>query len=81
MPKKEYKLGEIYDAEVVELKDFGALVKLLDGTGTVGLVHISEIADMYIKDIRKVLKIGQKVRVKIIEIDDQGRLRLSIKQA
>ena len=79
-PKKEYKVGEVYDVEVVELKPFGAIVKILDGTDTTGLIHISEIADMYIKDINTVLKVGQRVKAKIIEIDDRGRLRLSIKQ-
>lgn len=78
--KKTYKIGEVYDVEVVDLKPFGAIVKLLDGTDTLGMIHISEISDMYIKDIHTVLKIGQRVRAKIIEIDEKGRLRLSMKQ-
>ncbi len=79
-PQKQYKVGEVYEVEVVDLKPFGAIVKILDGSDTTGLVHISEIADTYIKDINTVLKVGQKVKAKIIEIDKRGRLRLSIKQ-
>ncbi len=79
-PRKEYKIGEVYEVEVVDLKPFGAIVKILDGTDSTGLIHISEIADTYIKDINTVLKIGQEVRAKIIEVDDNGRIRLSIKQ-
>ncbi len=79
-PRKEYKEGEVYEVEVVDLKPFGAIVKILDGTDSTGLIHISEIADTYIKDINTVLKVGQKVRAKIIEVDQNGRIRLSIKQ-
>ncbi len=79
-PKKEYKIGDILEAEVVEIRPYGAIVKLLDGTETLAMVHISEIADFYIKDINQVLKVGEKVRVKIIDFDEKGRLRASIKQ-
>jgi len=79
-PKKEYKIGDVLEAEVVEIRPYGAIVKLLDGTETLAMVHISEIADFYIKDINQVLKVGEKVRVKIIDFDEKGRLRASIKQ-
>ncbi len=79
-PKREYKVGEVLEAEVVELKPFGAIVKLLDGTDSMAFVHISEIADFYIKDINNVLTIGEHVKVKIVGFDDKGRLRASIKQ-
>ena len=80
IPQKEYHIGEIYDAEVVEIKPFGLIVKLLDGTDTLAFVHISEVADFYVKDINKLFKVGEHVRVKIIDFDEKGRLRASIKQ-
>ena len=81
VPQKAYTLGEAYEAEVVRVLPSGAIVKLLDGTGTLAFVHISEVADFYIKDLSKVLRVGERVKVKLIAFDDQGRLRASIKQA
>jgi len=80
-PAKEYKIGEELEAEIVDIRPFGAFVKFLDGTDTQALVHISEIADSYIKNIEDVLSIGEHVKVKVIDIDDRGRIKASIKQA
>mgnify|MGYP002040576076 FL=1 len=70
-------MGQIYEGSVLRLLDFGAIVQVLPGRD--GLLHISEIANYRIANINDVLKVGQQVRVKVIEADDKGRLRLSIK--
>ena len=59
--------------------NFGAFCEILPGKQ--GLIHVSEIANKFVKDVTKVLKIGDTVTVKVIEIDAQGRINLSIKQA
>ena len=59
------------------MKDFGAFVQILPGTD--GLVHISELAEGYVKNVSDVIKLGDVVDVKLISIDDLGRLKLSIK--
>ncbi|MGB9832729.1 MAG: S1 RNA-binding domain-containing protein, partial [Caldisericum exile] len=69
--------GKIYEGVVTELKEFGALVQILPNY--VGLLHISQIADKYIKDIRKELHVGDKVKVKVIKIEDDGKIQLSKK--
>lgn len=76
MPIEE---GKIVDGVVANITKFGAFVQLADGK--TGLVHISEIADAYIKDINSYLKEKQAVKVKILNIDKDGRINLSIKQA
>ncbi len=73
----DVEVGQVYDGSVLRLLDFGAIVQVLPGRD--GLLHISEIANYRIANINDVLKVGQNVRVKIIEADDKGRLRLSIK--
>jgi len=72
------KLGSILDGTVVNITKFGAFIEV---EGKTGLVHISEVADSYVKDIREHLKEQDKVKVKVIAVDDSGRLSLSIKQA
>lgn len=72
------KLGSILDGTVVNITKFGAFVEV---EGKTGLVHISEVADTYVKDISVHLKEQDKVKVKVISVDDSGRLSLSIKQA
>lgn len=76
MPIEE---GIIVEGTVANITKFGAFVQLADGK--TGLVHISEIADTYIKDINSYLKEKQKVMVKILNIDKDGKINLSIKQA
>ena len=73
----EVEIGQIYDGTVVKLLDFGALVNVLPGRD--GLLHISQIANERIAKVSDHLQEGQKVRVKVIETDDKGRFRLSIK--
>lgn len=78
---KEYKAGEVYDGEVTRLMDFGAFVRVGPGKDAEGLVHVSEVAPFRINKIADALKVGDKVRVMIKEIDEKGRINLSIKMA
>jgi len=78
---KEYKAGEVYDGEVTRLMDFGAFVRIGPGKDAEGLVHVSEIAPFRIDKISAALAVGDKVRVMIKEIDEKGRVNLSIKAA
>ncbi|MCI3206849.1 polyribonucleotide nucleotidyltransferase [Pandoraea capi] len=73
----EVEVGQVYDGTVLKLLEFGAIVSVLPGKD--GLLHISEIANERIKDINEYVKEGQAVRVKVIQQDDKGRLRLSHK--
>lgn len=72
------EVGSIVEGKVTGITHFGAFVELPEG-GT-GLVHISEVADAYVKDIKDYLKENDKVRVKVIAID-KGKIGLSIRQA
>ena len=78
---KEYKPGEVYDGEVTRLMDFGAFVRVGPGKDAEGLVHVSEVASFRINKISEAVAVGDKVRVMIKEIDDKGRINLSIKMA
>lgn len=78
---KEYKPGEMYEGEVTRLMDFGAFVRVGPGKDAEGLVHVSEVAPFRINKISDAVKVGEKVRVMIKEIDDKGRINLSIKAA
>ncbi|MFC1677262.1 polyribonucleotide nucleotidyltransferase [Planctomycetota bacterium] len=74
------KVGKIYDpAKVVSVKDFGVFVEIIPGIE--GLCHISELSDGYVKNVEDVCKNGDMIPVKLILIDDQGRLKLSRKAA
>jgi polyribonucleotide nucleotidyltransferase len=64
---------------VVRLVDFGAFVNVLPGKD--GLVHISQICEERVNNVADHLSIGQEVKVKVVEVDRQGRVRLSIKEA
>ncbi|WP_154115309.1 polyribonucleotide nucleotidyltransferase [Vibrio cincinnatiensis] len=75
----EVEVGRIYTGKVARLADFGAFVTVLPGKD--GLVHISQIADKRIEKVSDVLSEGQEVQVKVLEIDRQGRVRLSMKEA
>ncbi|HVV38806.1 MAG TPA: polyribonucleotide nucleotidyltransferase [Candidatus Paceibacterota bacterium] len=76
---KEYKAGEIYEGEVTRLMDFGAFVRIGPGKDAEGLVHVSEVAPFRIDKISSAVAVGDKVRVMIKEIDEKGRINLSIK--
>jgi len=78
---KEYKAGEMYEGEVTRMMDFGAFVRIGPGKDAEGLVHVSEVAPFRIDTIAGALSVGDKVRVMIKEIDEKGRLNLSIKAA
>ena len=76
---EEPEIGKIYDATVVKIMNFGAFVEFMPGKE--GLVHVSEISGTFVKNVEEAVKEGQEVKVKLIGIDDQGRVKLSIKQA
>jgi polyribonucleotide nucleotidyltransferase len=73
----DVEVGREYEGKVVRIMEFGAFVNLLPGRD--GLLHISQISDRRVNDVREVLKEGDVVRVKVLEIDRQGRVRLSMK--
>jgi polyribonucleotide nucleotidyltransferase len=73
----DVEVGRIYDGTVLKLLDFGAIVSVLPGKD--GLLHISQIANERVNSVADHLKEGQGVRVKVLEADDKGRLRLSMK--
>ncbi len=75
----EVEVGKIYEGKVVRLMDFGAFVTILPGKD--GLVHISQISDEHVDKVSDKLNEGDVVKVKVLEIDRQGRVRLSIKEA
>ncbi len=75
----EPEVGKIYDAKVKKITNFGAFCEFMPNKD--GLVHVSEIADKFVKNVEDVLKVGQEVKVKVIAVDEQGRVNLSIKQA
>lgn len=74
---EEIKVGTVYNGRVVSMKDFGAFIELAPGTD--GMCHISELAEGYVKSVSEVVKMGDVVKVKVILIDDQGRIKLSRK--
>ena len=74
----ELTVGSIVDGKVSGITKFGAFVSLPEGRS--GLVHISEIAYAYVNEVSDYLQVGQEVKVKIIGIDDAGRINLSIKK-
>jgi polyribonucleotide nucleotidyltransferase len=74
----EVEIGHTYEGKVVKLMDFGAFVEFLPGKS--GLVHISQITAQRVENIHDQLSEGQSVRVKVLEIDRQGRIRLSMKE-
>jgi len=76
---EDVKIGKIYTGKVTSIKDFGAFIEVIPGQD--GLCHVSELSDQFVKTVSDVVKMGQVVRVKVIAIDDQGRIKLSRKQA
>ncbi|MFL6577609.1 MAG: S1 RNA-binding domain-containing protein, partial [Povalibacter sp.] len=73
----EVEVGRIYEGRVARLMDFGAFVTILPGKD--GLVHISQISDERVERVSDKLKEGDVVRVKVLEVDRQGRVRLSMR--
>jgi polyribonucleotide nucleotidyltransferase len=75
----EVKVGKIYTGKVVSIKDFGAFVEIAPETD--GLCHVSELSDKYVERVNDVVEMGQEIKVKVLLIDDQGRIKLSRKAA
>ena len=73
----DVEVGRVYDGTVLKLLDFGAIVQLLPGKD--GLLHISQIANERVNNVSDYLKEGQQVKVKVLEADEKGRVRLSMK--
>lgn len=73
------ELGAILEGTVTGITNFGAFVELQNKV--TGLVHISEIAEVYVKDINEFIKVGDKVKVKVISVDPKGKIGLSMKKA
>ncbi len=74
---EEPEVGKIYTGKVVTIKDFGAFVNIMPGID--GMLHISQISDKRIDKVTDVLKVGQTVKVKLVAIDDKGKISLSMK--
>ena len=75
----DVEVGRTYEGQVIRLLDFGAIVQILPGRD--GLLHISQIAKERVNQVSDYLKEGQHVRVKVLEADEKGRVRLSMKAA
>jgi len=75
----DVEVGRVYEGKVARIVDFGAFVTILPGKD--GLVHISQIAEERVENVSDYLEVGQTVNVKVLEIDRQGRVRLSMKEA
>jgi polyribonucleotide nucleotidyltransferase len=73
----EPEVGVVYDGKVVKIMDFGAFVNFLGSRD--GLVHISELAPQRVKTVADVVKVGDLVKVKVIGMDDRGKVKLSMK--
>ena len=72
-------VGSIIEGKVSRIMPFGAFIDL--GGGRSGLVHISEVADAFVKDVNDYLTLGEQIQVKVLTIDDSGKIALSLKQA
>jgi polyribonucleotide nucleotidyltransferase len=76
---EEVKVGRIYEGKVVSIREFGAFIEILPGQD--GLCHVSELDQKFVKNVEDAVKLGDTVSVKVISIDDQGRVKLSRKAA
>ncbi len=74
---REVKAGEIFDGTVEELAPYGAFVEILPGK--TGLLHISEVSNEFVSNIEDVLKVGQQIQVKVLEVSRDGKYSLSVK--
>ena len=72
-------IGEVFEAEVIKVTDFGAFVKLPGSRR--GLIHISQIADDYVKDVADHLKVGDKVTARVVQVTKDGKIDLTLKSA
>ena len=72
-------VGEIVEGVVTDIMPYGVFVKLSEGKS--GLVHISEVSNEYVEDINQILKKGDTVKVKVLSVEDTGKIALSIKKA
>lgn len=70
-------MGKVYEGPVVRILDFGAIINIMPGRD--GLLHVSQIANERVNAVSDYLKEGQVVRVKVLETDEKGRVRLSMK--
>ena len=75
----QLEIGKVYDGKVKGIAQYGAFVEI-EGAGT-GMVHISEIANTFVKDVKDYLKENQEVKVKVLSISDDGKIGLSRKKA
>jgi polyribonucleotide nucleotidyltransferase len=73
------EVGKIYEGRVISIKDFGAFIEILPGKD--GLCHISELSDSYVASVSDVCRVGDIMKVKVISIDDQDRVKLSRRMA
>ena len=76
---KDIEVGEIYEVKVEKIVNFGAFCEIAPGKS--GLIHVSELSDGFVKEVGEFLKIGDIVNAKVIGVDPQGKIRLSLKQA
>jgi polyribonucleotide nucleotidyltransferase len=76
---EDVKVGRLYSGRVTSIKDFGAFIEIAPGQD--GLCHISELSDEYVRSVTDVCQLGDIVTVKVIAVDEQGRVKLSRKQA
>ena len=74
---EDIKVGRVYNGTVSSIKDFGAFIEIAPGKD--GLCHISELADGYVKSVTEICKVGDKLKVKVIAVDEQNRVKLSRK--
>ena len=74
----QLKIGDIVEAEVTKITGFGAFVKIFGQT--LGLIHISQVADSFVKDINEYLKVGDKVRARVIKFGPGNKIDLSLKR-
>jgi len=76
---REAEVGDVFQGKVKRILDFGAFVEILPNQE--GLVHISKLADHHVGKVSDIVKVGDTIPVKVIGIDDQGRINLSLKDA
>ena len=74
----EFKIGDLVDTEVTRITDFGAFVKI--NGQTQGLIHISQIADSFVKDINQHLKVGERLKARVLKIGPGKKIDLSLKK-